>query len=152
MLFVLVSLVFSMFKCVTCDLDPEGHASEGGLSVPNLEIKAPTPDKSSSQAGSARQRSSAGKRGLWGMVPWCNGYAWCATHYTRCRVLCCCVLGLTIWAFRSMSMIFRFVKRTIQKYFSIISYEGAIIMMKNVLWVNSYDIKVLWLVVVVIYQ
>jgi len=43
--------------------DPEGHTSEGGLSVPNLEIKAATPDKSSSQAGSARQRSSAGKRG-----------------------------------------------------------------------------------------
>lgn len=42
--------------------DPEGHASEGGLSVPNLEVKAATPDNSS-KTGSAR-KSSGGKRGL----------------------------------------------------------------------------------------
>ena len=36
--------------------------SEGGLSVPTMEVKAATPDKSS-QAGSARGKLSAGKRG-----------------------------------------------------------------------------------------
>ncbi|XP_035827894.1 cilia- and flagella-associated protein 70 isoform X2 [Aplysia californica] len=42
--------------------DAEGlmQSSEGGLSVPNLEIKAATPDKASPT--SARQRNSAGKR------------------------------------------------------------------------------------------